>query len=124
MVVFDSTELTRALSRQLRGRRSGLAQETGLHDAVAAALSELGIAYERELRLSGRDRLDFFLLESGMAIEVKKHTAGAAELRQIIRYLQSERVSSCMLIALRCNGIPASLLNKPIHTIELWRLLM
>lgn len=116
--------LAESLTRELRSRRSALAQETKLHEAIADALRALKWQFTQEHRLNAKSRLDF-MLNGGIAIEVKKGKAGLAEMQQIGRYLEHPAVTGCIVIALRCDSrLPATFLNKPVVTIELWRMLL
>jgi hypothetical protein len=98
--------------------------EVGIHDVIAHALNEAGIAHEREYRLTASDRPDFFLVESGFAIEVKKEAMCQGDLRQIGRYLEHPDCNGCIAIGLRISGIPSEFVGKPIHQIALWKLLL
>lgn len=116
--------LAAMLARELRYRRSALSQETRIHDAIADALRSLGWVFEREHRLDKASRLDF-LVSGDIAIEVKKGTAGVAELRQVGRYLEHPKVAACIIIAMRIDHrIPDVFVGKPIAKLELWRLLL
>ena len=118
-------ELPAALGRALARDRSWVADENRIHDAIAAALAELGIAFEREFRLTASERLDFWLPELRWAIEVKKHAFGQADLRQVARYLNDDRVVGCLVVATRINtGATTTLLNKPIQYLALWKFLL
>lgn len=94
-----------------------------MYDYIAAALTRLGHRFEREVRLSPAHRVDF-LCESGLAIEVKKGTAGNPVVRQVTQYLEYPNVSGCLVIAMRAPGFPDAMLGKPIYTIELWRAML
>lgn len=97
-------------------------KERAVQDLVEKALTAAGIEFERECRLSGRDRVDFKI--GSVAIELKKGAAGLTELRQITRYLEHPEVTGCVLVALRCRDIPPSILGKPIACVELWRFVL
>jgi len=100
-------------------------QETALQDVVADALAELGVEFEREFKLSGSDRVDFFLKAHGLGIEVKKGNASNEALRQVARYLEHPECLSCVLVALRGPAdAPPTISGKTLRTIELWKLLL
>lgn len=120
---MDILKLSTALSSRLRLHRCALAQETRLHSAISDALAALGIQHQAEFRLDKRSRLDFFTAD-GVAIEVKKGTAGLKDLEQVGRYLDDPRVSGCIVIAMRCSPLPAEYRGKPLTTLPLWKLLL
>lgn len=118
-------DLAARVSAHLRAHRSLLMRESGIHDAIAAALFDADLLFDRELRLSGRDRVDFFLRESRTAIEVKKGAAGLQVFRQVARYLSHQRVSACIVIAPRITPVlPSEAMGKPIARVELWRYML
>lgn len=125
MNAFDVEKLSSAIGRHLRGARSAVMQETRIHDAIAAALAELGITSEREFRLTAASRLDFWLPTHRLTIEVKKGAASLPVLRQIGRYFESAEVAGCILVAMRINPrVPASFNGKPIAHLPLWKYLL
>ena len=66
--------------------------EEELQDGIA----ELFPSAEREVRLSGTDRIDFLI--GGIGIEVKMAGSLAGVTRQLHRYAQSERVNALILV--------------------------
>ena len=118
------TEFPALLGKALGRRRSWIADENRIHDAVAAALTEMGLPFEREFRLTDRERLDFWLLEHRWAIEVKKHSFVMSDLRQVARYLKDDRVQGCLVIATRINTDVLTLLEKPVRYLPLWKFLL
>lgn len=76
--------------------------EEQLHEAIGTVLAGAGIAFERERALEGcRDRLDFYLPEYGVAIEVKAAGAMQPAIRQCERYLNHADVRGLVLAASR-----------------------
>ena len=47
---FDINALSAAIGRHLRARRSAVMRETAVHEAIAAAFSEIGVRAEAEFR--------------------------------------------------------------------------
>ncbi len=127
MSPLDSTFhrlFVRALTNCLRQKRSAIADESRLHEVIKEALTSMGVSFEHEHALSKDDIIDF-LLPYGVGIEVKKSGISAPVLlRQVGRYMQHEKVTSCIVIANRVEGMPSEYLGKPVATIELWRLLL
>jgi hypothetical protein len=111
------------LGKDLSIHRSTLMVEMGIHNRIKVVLTQLGLAHQREVVLGKGERLDF-LLEGGVAIEVKKGNATLATYRQVCRYLAHDRVSGCVIICNRVTEMPTSGRSKPIAVIELWRYLL
>lgn len=125
MTTPDTAELAKRIATHLRAHRSALMQESKIHDAIAAALTGAGLNFEREHSLSPKDRLDFWLPDFATALEVKKSSAGLADLEQIGRYLAHDAVAAVVIIALRiAPEIPSTFRGKPVVKIELWRHLL
>ena len=116
-------DLKRELATELRAHRTAASQEKALHGLIAAALTRLGVPFVQEHRLADGERLDF-LVHDTVCIEVKKGAAGQQALSQMGRYLEHPQISAAIGIAMRWDNMPASFRGKPIHTIELWRLVL
>jgi len=117
-------DLKAALGVVLRSQRSAVQTEAGIHTAIGAALKAMKREFVHEHRLNERDRLDYFVTP-GIVIEAKKGAAGIAVLQQVARYLDHPDTACAVVIAMRCDGqIPKTLREKPIFTIELWRLIL
>lgn len=71
--------------------------ELELNGAVRSLLDAAGIAYEAEVRLTERDRIDF-LTDNAVGIELKTKGSTAALVRQLERYAQSERVDVLVVV--------------------------
>jgi hypothetical protein len=125
VTTLDINELAFGIGRYLRTNRSAIMREDRIHDGIAAALAELGCHAEREFRLNDQSRLDFFLPESGAAIEVKKGPVALPVVAQIGRYFGSPRVTGCVLIAMRIHPkVPREFAGKPVAHVPLWKYLL
>lgn len=124
IAVADLSILSATISRELRRHRSALAQEDMLQDTIAAALTDAGLAFEREVVLGPGERLDFLLTETSTALEIKKLPATHDTWRQVARYLAHDRVTSCIVIAPRVDVPAPSLAGKPIAALALWKFLL
>lgn len=116
-------DLKREIAAALRANRAAASQESRLHDLIADALTKIGVSFTREHHLGDRDRLDFFV-ENHLCIEVKKGAGGQEALRQMGRYLDHPEVTAAVGIAMRWDNMPTTFRGKPLHTIELWRLVL
>lgn len=88
--------------------------ELELQDAVAAALDNCNVAYQRELRLSPHDRIDF--LAGGVGIECKISDGPAKLLAQLVSYASDPRIEALLLVTSRSShrGMPATIHGKPV----------
>lgn len=86
---------------------------------LAKYLNENQVSYHREHVISKHARLDFFLPEHGIAIEVKTASNAAEVTRQIFNYAQHEIVKGIVLISnqQRHRQLPDNIAGKAIHKI-------
>lgn len=95
--------------------------EARLQEQIADLLTERGIGFAREVRLSAEDRIDF--LVGAVGIEVKTKGSRHAVLRQLARYAAHERIQSLWLATTRwqLGDMPRSLGAKPLGVLPLYR---
>jgi hypothetical protein len=88
--------------------------EADLGDQIAGRLAAKGVEFEREVWLNNTDRIDF--LVGGVGLELKLKGPVSAVTRQLMRYAQSERVSSLVLVTTRHGhkSVPRELAKKPV----------
>lgn len=120
-IQYSLADIEKAIANELSLERAALGSEVRLHEAISRAFAKLGIAMEREKRLSARDRLDFFLPATGFVVEVKVGTAGYDALQQVSRYLEHAEVRGALVIANHAEERVPALLGKPLRYIELWK---
>jgi len=92
--------LLRWLAKLLSGYAYMYSDEKQLHDAIALALDQEGISYEREHIADSSNRFDF-LVEGDLVIEIKVQGSLADALRQVTRYCGLEKVKA-VLVAATC----------------------
>lgn len=109
-----------ATIRKLRMRIAG-AEESQIHDIIAASLTEAKIVFRHTPHLGNRCIPDF-LTETRVIIEVKKGRPPAtATLKQITRYAALPDADLVILVAERgLPYIPANIEGKPIVQIPLY----
>lgn len=113
--------IVRALARYAYSPRD----EAHLYEGINHVLDAAGISYERERRVvmqwDKTGRLDYFLPESGIAIEVKVQGAHAAIVAQLRRYAWCEEVKGVLLVTTRgaLARVPSMLEGKPARAMRL-----
>lgn len=105
----------------LRASRFRYTSEDALQFAIAVALTNGGIAHEREVRLDGAGRIDF--LAGDVGIEVKVAGSAANVRRQIDRYCRSDRLAALILVTDRVRHLAVQVRSngKPVHVISIAR---
>jgi hypothetical protein len=105
------------IRRALSGRAVLTTDEEELGNAVAQLLNAAGVAFEREVRLSPRDRIDFMV--GSVGVELKVDGSLAQLIRQLDRYAQHERVSELVLVSTRRKHLllPSALREKRVAAI-------
>jgi hypothetical protein len=91
--------------------RLPLTDEKVTQAAIANALELAGVLFEREVRLSDEDIVDFMI--GPVAVEVKIKGAKAAIYRQLERYAQHDCVTAILLVSSRSMHLPALINGKP-----------
>lgn len=119
-----------SLAEFLRGYRFTFGSEDDLQRGVDKVLRDWGALYERERRISGRDRLDFLVaptresasspLSSGIAIECKIQGTETSLLRQVHRYLGHEMLTGLVVVTCRLrHRLPHEISGKPVAVVHL-----
>lgn len=94
--------------------------EYRLQIAVATALGESGITFQREVDLGAAGRIDF-LLEDGVGLELKMRQSANEIAAQLSRYAADARISELVLVTTRhvhCQ-LPDSIGGKPLTVLVL-----
>lgn len=97
-----------------------LSSEAELQEGLRTVLTAAGVPFEKEYRLSSKDRLDFFVRGS-IVIESKLDRSLAALTRQVNRYTLDDRVQGVLVVAtrMRLQYMPDSLNSKPVRVCTL-----
>ena len=106
----------------LRALRAPIQQgEYDLHRLVMDALDAAGIAYEHEVSLAPRCRID--LMCGRVGVEIKRGRVERAKvLRQLTRYAACPQVAGLILVTEKSLGLPREIGGKPVRVICLNRL--
>lgn len=108
------------LVHHLRRQRYRVGQEIWLQDDIEASLRFLQIAFEREARMTARDRIDF-LVEGGIGIEAKTRCPPRQIFRQLERYAEQDAIASLILITGTAMGLPEAVKGKPLFLVSTGR---
>lgn len=97
-----------------------VADEAELSELVSSRLARAGADFEAEVRLSARDRCDFFVGPKGcpgVAVELKVQGSRSEVYRQLNRYTEHDVVESVVLVTTsrRLASMPPAVNGKPIH---------
>ncbi len=115
--------MSEAVLLKLSGYRFRARDEAVLQAGVAAALEAEGIEFVREHRLGPHDRPDFWLPESGTALEVKVAGSLMDVTRQAQRYAEHEEVKDVLIVTTRSVhlGVAVTLAGKPVRVLRIRR---
>ena len=105
------------VAQMLSNYRIRFVDEIEFQDGIAMALRDHSIGHQREYRLTPHDRLDFFLTEEAIALEVKIKGRAAEVLRQLERYAAHADVSGLVLVTtrrLQAVQMPERINGKPL----------
>jgi hypothetical protein len=117
IMTIQKMENTTDLLSSLRRQRFSLHSEKALQTDIEDYFIKSSIDYQREVRLSQKDIIDFLL--GSVGIEVK--LAGSAKdiYRQVERYCQHPEIEEIVLVTNRIIHLPKTINNKPTHVINL-----
>lgn len=107
------------IAAAIRRHRIDISNEKEAQRQIAQALDSAGLAAKREMRLSDRDRPDFFLPLFGLAIEVKLRGRKIDIWRQLVRYASHDRVHGLMLVSNTAMALPPDIDGKPLWFVSL-----
>ncbi len=108
------------LREVLGSYRYSLASEKALQDGIAQVLALRGIRFDREVRLTPTDVIDFVI--EAIGVEVKVEGSPAEIARQLQRYAASKRVSALLLVTRKlqhAHRFPEKIGGKPLHVLTL-----
>ena len=108
------------LADMLSRIRFRFTDEDSLQRGIAEALQRKGYLFRREESLSARDRPDF-LLDGGLAIEVKVGGSLSDLLRQVARYTEHKEVRGILVMGspVWLPRVPATLGGKPVFHLRI-----
>jgi hypothetical protein len=111
------------VARLLRSRRFTFIGEAELQGAIATLLGQEGIVFERERQLGAAGRIDFYLPDTALGIEVKVEGSPSAVARQLMRYAEHDEIRQILLVTSRARAgslIRHRLNGKRVDVLTLW----
>jgi hypothetical protein len=106
------------LARLIRSARIDLSSERRAQADVEILLERSGIPFEREVRLTDEDIVDF--LAAGVGIELKLRGARKKDVyRQLCRYARHPRVEALLLASNLSMGLPPLIEGKDAYFVKL-----
>ena len=119
-VMADLAAIVGMISGMVRRHRIDLTNEKQAQAQIEGLLTDHGLTFTREMRLSPGDIPDFFLPDPGLALEVKlRAPSKTGVFRQLQRYAKDERVKGVLLISNTAMGLPATIEGKPAWFVSL-----
>lgn len=117
---MNTEELINVLHDALDRVRFSIVDEKLCQEEMDDHLTDLGVEFEREYRLS-TGIVDFFLPRSGLAIEVKagKRWSKVEVYRQCERYCKDQSVRGILLVTGKAQGMPSDIEGKPVRVLHL-----
>ena len=110
--------MIRSVVDLIRAARIDLSNEKRAQADLERLLTEAGIPFEREVRLTESDIVDFMV--EGIAIEVKLRGARKKDVyRQLCRYASHPQVISLLLASNMSMGLPAQIEGKDAYFVKL-----
>ncbi|WP_165233475.1 hypothetical protein [Aquisphaera insulae] len=102
----------------IRSARIDLSTEKRAQADVERLLTGAGIPFEREVRLTEIDIIDFLI--SGIGLELKLRGARKRDVyRQLCRYARHPRIEALLLASSLSMGLPASIEGKDAYFVKL-----
>jgi hypothetical protein len=77
--------------------------EAELQNSISMLLASQGWDFEREVRLTDRDRIDFLIGKLGLEVKIKG--SWAETFRQLQRYAASDRIEGLLLVTTKLQHV-------------------
>lgn len=109
-----------SLMHVLRTTPFVIKDEKSVQSAIERVLKDHEITHRREVRLSDKDIVDF-MIDGGIAIEVKIDGQKRAIYRQCERYCEHPAVERIVLMTAKTMGFPSEIKGKPAYYVSFGR---
>lgn len=103
--------------RLLSSVRLQLRRESALQQQIESVFIGAGLPFEREVRLSASDRIDFMVGDVG--VEVKVGGSRRAIYEQLVRYAKHESIQALILATGVATVLPREIEGKPVYIANL-----
>lgn len=107
----------------LQSKRLPLYNEKELQRQVSTVFTEsgytLGVDFFREFYLSEHDIPDFYFCRNQVAVEIKIKGSARGIYSQCVRYCESDKVQSLLLVTNKAMGFPKTINNKPCYVLNI-----
>jgi|GEM_PF-1558930 len=119
---LDQPATLTQLVNLIAGYRFRFSCEASLQNSLDELFRANQISFEREVIIGPTDRLDF-LIDGGIAVEVKINGSLPALTRQVFRYAKNDRVRCILIVTsrLRLASLSDDVNGKPVSTVYLQR---
>ena len=115
---MTDTSIVADIVHLVRSARVDLSSEKAAQDDLEKLLDAAGIPYAREVRLSGRDIVDFTI--GLVALELKLKGANKKSVyRQLCRYAKHDGIETIVLASNLSMGLPPTIEGKPAYFVRL-----
>jgi hypothetical protein len=102
----------------LQGQRFTLHDEKELQRQIAKVLTEAGLPFTREVRLSPASIIDFMVGTVGVEVKIRASISAKSIYQQCERYCAFPEVAELLLVTNKSIGLPTDT-GKPIHLLNL-----
>lgn len=102
--------------------RFNFATEQELQDGIAMALGTAGVIFIREHRLDAKSRIDFYIPDGkiGLEVKTKTHSSPSGTLSQCLRYCHRSEIDCLVLATSRLRlHLPETLNGKPVRVVQI-----
>lgn len=113
--------LTKRVIEIIRRARVNLSDEKQTQIDIAEVLTANHIPYQREVRLTKKDIVDFMVGDVAVEVKLKTGASKADVYRQLVRYAESKQVGALVLATNLSMGLPETINEKPVYFISLGR---
>lgn len=109
------------LLKTLSSYKFSLGSEAALQLQIAEALTQADIPFEREYRLSPKERIDFISEGFGIEIKIKTSLSKKGIYKQVLGYAQHDCIKAIVLVTNKSIGMPEELNGKPCYVVNIGR---
>ncbi len=107
------------IMRLLRSSRFRLTSEADMQADIETVLKMNAAKFEREVRLSPEDRIDFMIGSIGLECKTRTAKSKMEIYRQLERYAKHDAVTHLILATNRAMGLPETIGGKPAYYVAL-----